>query len=346
MKKILSFKLKCLPEDFHVTEVPLIPQMSSASGKFTYIWLVKSGLTTFDAVDKVASFFRLAPDDVAHQGLKDEDAITEQIISVKKKLQSKSIDAFNKKYAQRDAYVRIVSVFGYGDEPVQGRMLHGNTFRVVVRDLQSGVAKRLCSGVAESRYYTFINYYDNQRFGLPGGPYLTHRIGGAIVNQDWDRALAYLIATHNLPPREKMYGAKSVESKAIIRQVGHKRLAFFVAAYNSYLWNRHASKLVGKYSKSETYAFMNVGMLRVPLGGEPLLPSLGAVNGYALMERKLVVRRVAYRRALAVGTIIYAEPVEDDELHARKKKVTLSFFLPAGSYATMLVKQVLLRFAE
>jgi len=36
---------------------------------------------------------------------------------------------------------------------------------------------------------TFINYYDNQRFGISGGPYNTHLIGKGIIEGNYREVL-------------------------------------------------------------------------------------------------------------------------------------------------------------
>lgn len=85
MNRSINYKLKCINEDFQVTEVPLMPcLMLKKPYEFTYIWLQKSGFTTFEVLEQIQDFFKLTSDNVCHQGLKDEDAITEQLISIKK----------------------------------------------------------------------------------------------------------------------------------------------------------------------------------------------------------------------------------------------------------------------
>ena len=56
--KIPDYKLKTINEDFEVTEVPLLPSFHKV-GKYTYLWIKKSGFSTFDAQDKLKNFFKL-----------------------------------------------------------------------------------------------------------------------------------------------------------------------------------------------------------------------------------------------------------------------------------------------
>jgi len=52
MKSLENYKLKYVNEDFQVTEVSLTPKLVSKKPyKFTYLWLQKSGITTFDALE-------------------------------------------------------------------------------------------------------------------------------------------------------------------------------------------------------------------------------------------------------------------------------------------------------
>ena len=257
-----SYKIKCKNEDFQVTEVSLMPSLASKKPpRFTYFWLQKSGLTTFDILDCIKSFFKLRFEDVANQGLKDEDAVTEQLISVKKILSKKNITAFNKKYGAGNKYSRIKYVIGYGREPVKERMLHGNSFRIVVRNLESRIANNLLNYLSAHRYHHFINYYDNQRFGMPGGPYNTHLIGEAIVKRDWKEAYNHIKITNNIPPSFFPKLENAINCKEVFKTINPKKVSFFVYAYNSFLWNNQTSLLIKENTKSKKRQFENVGHL-------------------------------------------------------------------------------------
>lgn len=241
MSLLMSYKFKCINEDFQVTEVPLMPRLTYKKPfKFTYIWFQKSGFTTFDALEQIKNFFSLTFDDVGSQGLKDEDAITEQLISLKKVLSGRDIAVFNKKHKFKNKFLRIKHIVGNGQEPVKDRMLHGNAFRIVIRKLENVLADNLLSYISDHRYHYFINYYDNQRFGMPGGPYNTHLIGKAVVESDWRQAYRHIKVTANIPPEILVKVKNPADYKAIFKSINPKRIAFFVSSYNSFLWNTQA----------------------------------------------------------------------------------------------------------
>ena len=129
----VNFELKYKCKDFEVTEVPLFPRLLPKSrSTYTYFWLQKRGLTTFDAIDIVKSFFKLEYSDISTEGLKDEDAITSQILSIKKVIADIEIQRFNKAYKEKKRNILIRNVLGYGTSPVTKRCLHGNCFKIII----------------------------------------------------------------------------------------------------------------------------------------------------------------------------------------------------------------------
>lgn len=145
-------------------------------------------MSTFDAQEIIAEYFGVRQSEVNAEGLKDEYAITSQIISIKKLLNKKEVNNFNKKFKLTKFTLKIEDIIGYGKEPINEKLLHGNSFRLTVRNLTKITAHKFCDCISNTRLFSFINYYDNQRFGLPGGPYNTHLIGKSIVESDWKKA--------------------------------------------------------------------------------------------------------------------------------------------------------------
>jgi len=67
---------------------------------------------------------------------------------------------------------------------------------------------------------------------------------------------------------------------------------------------------------------------------------LGSFRTKALRK---VYFRSFQRKALVIPEDLQTLGVEDDDLHPGRKKWTLSFFLPRGSYGTMLIKRLTLK---
>jgi len=340
----LNYKLKCTNEDFQVTEVSLMPSfVLKGPRKFTYIWLQKSGFTTFEVLEQIKVFFKLSFEDVCSQGLKDEDAITEQLLSIKKILSEKDIKAFNKKHAYKNKFSKIKYITGYGEKPIKERALHGNSFKIVVRNLKLTLADNLFNYINSHKQLYFINYYDNQRFGMPGGPYNTHLIGKAIVKNNWKQAYEQLKITNNISDKTKLKSKNVFDFKKIFNVMNPQKVSFFVSAYNSFLWNAQASLVVNKHTKSKKYLFENVAKLYLPTDDSFQCPHICETKGYELIKENFSVQSKSNKRNLIVATNMYVQDLESDELHKNKKKITVSFFLPTGSYATMIIKQLFLK---
>lgn len=158
-----------------------------------------------------------------------------------------------------------------------------------------------------------------------------------------------------------------------VRCVQHDLLELFVTAYQSYLWNETLRELIRgfalsaravPYSQGELLFFTSLSddarqfftrheipmaSPRTVLGPEPVVRAVTAVLARERIgpkDLKLPMRIEGiffkpYTRAGVVrpGRLQLSRP-ESDELHAGKQKLELSFELPPGSYATILVKRL------
>jgi tRNA pseudouridine13 synthase len=337
---MFDFKLKFKPEDFEVSEVSLMPEtLSSKVGKYSYLWLTKRNFTTFEAQEKIKSFFSLRYEDVNCEGLKDEDAITHQIVSVKKHLCESDIRAFNRKYRSKRDKLEIGRILGYGKNSVQERNLHGNCFKITLRDISKSRASKLVDVFRNSRFVTFVNYYDNQRFGMLNGPYNAHVIGKAIVDGDWQYAFSEYKRSHKIIGSQLPRNQE--ECRQFFSEINQKRIKFFLSAYTSLLWNEAVSETLRKTCKGKMHKFDHIGNLFIPSNFDFCHTNTLSVFGYSFYNER--VKSEIFTRNLTTTTIVFSTNATRDKYHKNQRAVTISFFLPAGSYATMLVKQLFLQ---
>ena len=341
----LLFKFKSLPEDFQVQEVPLLPQLCDVTdANHTYIWLKKVGYTTFEAQREIQEFFHLLPQHVNAQGLKDEDGVTVQLISVTKILDRSLIADFNIQYGGNAKYLKIEQILGYGQHSFTPRALHGNTFTLVLRALTAEMAEKINHICNTNRLFSFVNYYDTQRFGLPCGPFNAHAIGEAIIQGDWQTALAEFAQTQNMTIELKTRFPHSISretAREFFKHVDKKLISFLVSSHNSRVWNRLVSQRLQEipHLKIKPLQEPNLGELYIPeitLGNFPTCLSAPAF----LWKGEEKVISTVKTRTFLVSTSIYCFDPEPDELQADRSKLMMSFFLPTGSYATMLLKQL------
>jgi len=328
-----------------VTEVPLLPEVYPKNeSSYTYVCVEKDGLTTFEVIGILKKELGIDFSDLNSEGLKDENAITTQIISVRKILSDRDVKRINKIYSVNKKSFSILNIIGHGKSPVQERMLHGNLFRLTIRDLANVWAKKFVEYCQSNRFVFTVNYYDNQRFGMAGGPYNTHLIGKALVEQKWKIALRELAKTKN----EEIYGLMSKYNngaESILRELNPKKLLFYVSSYNSYLWNNEVSKTLKKINGNNTvkYPFKNVGELYIPHGKGCLFSEIVSTSGYSFDVKNFISCKKQIDRNLFISTAVHTTKPMSDPLHKGKYMIDASFFLPTGSYATMFINQIFIK---
>ncbi|MBF0109954.1 MAG: tRNA pseudouridine(13) synthase TruD [Magnetococcales bacterium] len=333
--------LKCIHSDFRVVEVPLISPWTTNEGEYTHVWLDKGGWTTFDAEKTIGAFFDLPVQEVGSAGLKDEDGITRQLCSVRRRLTTKDLEAFNTCFqpGTSGSFLRLHSIEGHSHHPIRPRNLFGNSFRIVVRNLNVATAGKIWDSLKSNIHFSMANYYDLQRFGLPGHPPTNHLIGESLVQRDRQRAQRLIeeAGEHIIP--------KGNDLLEWLEKNHPKILGFYVDAFNSMRWNTLASlRFHATSSAGAPFRLGDLFDLWLPsdlsqCAVEPVLEY--ECHQWKPKENTPPIRR---RRPAVITTNIFADPPMDDALHPGRVALPVSFMLPTGGYATMLMRQLLLRF--
>jgi len=336
-----DYIIKHINEDFQVTEVPLLPEIKG-TGKYIYLWIKKKNYTTFEVEDICKDFFSVSFEDINVEGLKDEDGITSQLFSIHKTIKEVDIEDFNKTYSLSDKFVYIERIVGYGDLPVQEKKLHGNIFKLVVRNISENTFDILKNILQKNRNVSFVNYYDDQRFGLPNGVYNTHIIGKHIINSDTEALIKEIRLskdkTWNVIDIDRLQGGIKIMEE-LRKKINYKKILFYVASYNSYLWNTHISKKLEFFHEGHCMQIRDIFELFVPNSKIESFET-GKIIEYGLDDEGNKEERDISNRDTVVHTNVFISDIEDDEFFKGKHKVTLQFFLPTGCYATMFIKQL------
>jgi tRNA pseudouridine13 synthase len=171
--------LKHRPEDFIVDEIAL--HAADGAGKFSYARIEKTGISTWEAMRRLASFLRIPETDLGCAGLKDARAVARQTISVADVGPSrlKGVDLPG---------VRVLSVKRHGSALKPG-MLAGNRFEVRVRSVHEDAEARTAAVLEVLLARGLPNGFGPQRFGTRGD---THLLGRALVRREFDEALSIL----------------------------------------------------------------------------------------------------------------------------------------------------------
>ena len=193
---------------------------------------------------------------------------------------------------------------------------------------------------------------------------------------DWDKALALCRTPleERLVGLAKLGGKKNLQKA--VNSIPARELALHLAAFQGFLWNRALMRYlemrvpelatssngftvpgrVGPYLFYRRLSRPSPGDLSrtmIPTVARKILPCdpdvLEAVqkvleeqglslSGFALRGLTSAYFKSFYRQAAVIPEKFEAFGPEPDELYSGKSKLRLSFFLPRGSYATMLVK--------
>ncbi|MBI2667125.1 tRNA pseudouridine(13) synthase TruD [Candidatus Woesearchaeota archaeon] len=363
--------LKHLPEDFKVTEIPLI--LPQEKGKYLYFQLHKKNYGTMDAVQAIARTLGVQEKQIGFAGNKDKRAVTEQVCSVL---------GAGKERLQRIQIPGIKIIFlGYGDTPISLGDLQGNSFEIVIRNVEENELPRKVSFIP--------NYFDEQRFGKENiifGKHLLRKEFAEAVNCLENADLFQYLQTH---PNDYV-GALKLLSIRLLR--------LYLNAYQSYLWNETLARYLqgksekvieipyslGKFVFLEEKNLEEIGLkidfqkLQIPIIGfdyeskknketEKIIAEI--MQKEELTAQDFILKQIPQltlegdlRKAfvevkdLQIGVVAGAKRkqlenpqifvFENDDFHSGKKKVKVSFTLPKGSYATMVIRGMMVELSS
>jgi tRNA pseudouridine13 synthase len=151
----MIMKIKVIPEDFVVVEVPAI-SISQSKKQFRVYRLEKRQWDTIDLLDLLNRRLHLAKNDISVAGMKDRYGSTSQLLCIKdkrdlpQKLEDKNFS---------------LTALGYSEEKLSAALTKGNLFTITLRALDKSQEKNYLHALEEVKTSGFPNYYDEQRFG-------------------------------------------------------------------------------------------------------------------------------------------------------------------------------------
>jgi len=172
--------IKETPDDFRVEEIPAYEPCGS--GSHLYLRIEKTGITTLEAVRRMAQSFRIAERDVGYAGMKDAVGVTVQTVSLPG-VSPESVAGLDIKG------IRILSADRHNNKLKLGH-LRGNRFRIAVRGVSADAAQRAEEILERLAAAGVPNWFGAQRYGIQAN---SHLIGAAMLRGDWREAAERLI---------------------------------------------------------------------------------------------------------------------------------------------------------
>ncbi|HNS50825.1 MAG TPA: tRNA pseudouridine(13) synthase TruD [Anaerolineae bacterium] len=164
-------RIKEAPSDFCVEEIPLYPPCGQ--GAHTFFEVRKVGISTFEAMRRVARALGIRPGEVAYAGLKDAQAVTTQVFSVERvrpeRVLALELPGIEVQWAKRHR------------QSLKVGHLHGNRFTIRIRGAGCE-ALDACRAILDTLSRRGVpNAFGPQRFGMRGNSAL---LGRAILRHD------------------------------------------------------------------------------------------------------------------------------------------------------------------
>ncbi len=331
--------LKTSPEDFRVEEVPAYEPCGE--GSHVFAWIEKTGLTTFDAVNALAKAVGVNSKDVGSAGLKDKWAVTRQYLSFPPPVTPELL------LGADVTGVSVLTATRHGNKLRTGH-LRGNRFTLRIRDVvitEEVAADRAVAILARlTKPPGSPNWFGPQRFGNNGqNPAIGRALLGAGPMPDGVR-----------PPRGK-----------------RKRL--FISAFQSLLFNEYlarriaagnydnvlAGDLLAKRDSGGVFVCDDPATDNQRLSAGEIVPT-GPIFGHkmrqpaehsepATLEASVLddfdLELASFKPAgkLAQGSRRHlAIDLGTTEVKVSgPRTIDVSFDLPAGAYATIVMREIL-----
>jgi tRNA pseudouridine13 synthase len=151
-------RIKARPDDFEVEEVPAYEP--SGEGDHLFLWVEKRDVGPEFFARTIAQRLGVHAGAVGTAGLKDRHAVTRQWVSVPKEAEPRlgNIDGDG---------IRVLKVSRHANKLKPGH-LRGNRFRLLIRGADATKADTFAAVVERLKSHGMPNYYGPQRFGREG----------------------------------------------------------------------------------------------------------------------------------------------------------------------------------
>jgi tRNA pseudouridine13 synthase len=328
-------RIKTQPDDFVVDEIPAYEPCGS--GDHLFLWIEKRDMGAEYFQRQIARRLEVSPGAVGMAGLKDRHAVTRQWVSVPAAAET------NLTKLDGDG-IRVLQVSRHTNKLKPGH-LHGNRFQILIRDADPAAPERLTPILERLGADGLPNFYGAQRFGKDGE---TARMGFALLKSE-----PYVAADGRKPNLHNPFLRKLALSAAQS------------ALFNVYLARRMLDGLFRRVLDGDVMMKWPAGGMfvavdvareqdrldrRETVPGGPMLGRKTYAAAGAAAEREAAVLKEAeltpamFREfgKLLPGTrrhnIIYCD---DLVAEATSDGVRLSVTLPAGTYATVLLREAM-----
>lgn len=340
--------IKASPEDFVVEEVPLYEP--SGEGPHVYLWIQKRDASAKWLLKGLSRHFDVSERDLGTAGNKDRQAVTRQWVSIEGHRIGEPED-LGALVGPISEQIEVLAASRHRNKLKTGHLL-GNRFEIVVRGMEAGVGeaeiRQRVEAIAERLLVEGVpNAYGVQRFGREAQ---THEWGFGLLAQD--RKIKGRLRRDRFMTRLALSAAQSALFNAVLAA----RMAEGTHR-TPQLGDVMARAQGGLFTVTEAddlealQARVDAGEIAVtgPMYGPQMLKAGGAPG--ELERQVLEGAGLGYdafaawgklcagtRRPLSVPLTQWGWSLAEDD---GELTLTVRFFLPSGSYATILLQELI-----
>ncbi|MDX9814500.1 MAG: tRNA pseudouridine(13) synthase TruD [Sulfurimonas sp.] len=340
----IDFHFRQTPRDFTVEEVPLYE--FSGTGDHLVVFIRKKDLSTHELIAILAKHLGVKNREIGYAGLKDKHALTKQYISIPKSYEQK-LDEFEHEN------IKILAKTYHNNKLKIGH-LKGNKFFIRLKKVTPLNAKKIDEAIGSIEKWGMPNYFGYQRFGNDKN---NHELGRDIVRgvkKERNKTIKEFLLSAYQSHLFNLWLSRRLEMSRLVESFSIDEL--------EPLLNLDRDTLVMMKNQKHPFKIMMGDLLEhYPYGR--LFEFLGEDGDIARIEAKdvaptglLAGKRVKRATAMAGviekefdeqvgedGTRRYAWVYPLDINHKYKEEdahYELGFYLPKGSYATVLLEEI------
>ena len=318
-------KIRSIPEDFIVKEN--LAFEPSGAGEHVFLQIEKTGENTDYVARQLARFANVRQRDVSFAGLKDRHAVTTQWFSVW--LPGKADPDWTQ--FETDS-MKVLQSMRHARKLKRG-VLSGNSFKLIIRDWQGDQDKTIRQ-LEAIKANGIANYYGAQRFGNEG--------------QNVNKALAMFQGAKAGREQRSLYlsAARSYLFNQILAYRVTRKMWNQPVAGDTYMFDLSHSCFKSQLPDAEIIRRLDAkeihptgalwGRGEAGVTADTLSIEQGIIDAYPELAQGLIASEVDKdRRALRVNVQDLDWQFVDDAT------LTLAFTLPAGSYATSVLREII-----
>jgi tRNA pseudouridine13 synthase len=322
-------RIKVEIDDFEVEEIPAYEP--AGNGDHLFLWVEKRDLGAEFFLRQVAKRLGVGPGDVGTAGLKDRRAVTRQWVSLPAGVEPRLSEL------DGDG-IRVLRVSRHSNKLRPGH-LHGNRFRVLIRDVPPDAEQIAAAILDRIRRDGLPNYYGPQRFGDDGE---TGRLGMSLLRGERASRPNPFLRKLALSAAQSL-----LFNDCLGRRLKDGLLRTVLVGDVMAKWPAGgmfvARDLPAEQARFDARATVHSG----PMFGRKTFAADGIAaerEAAVLHDAGLTLQSFAGFGKLLQGTrrqnLVY---VDDLAASAEATGLQLTLTLPAGSYATVLLREVMKR---